>query len=233
MDEFDLAVIIPARNEEAYVGSALESVLEQRWPRDRLEAIVVANGCTDRTVEVVRGFAADNPDLAVVLVERDEPGVATAKNDGAEVARATRLVFLDADSRLHPELARRAASLDAAGVPAASMRLAASDGDLLDRIFYWLIEAGKVALLVRANMCYVRRDVFLAHGGFDPRVGFAEDLDFLQRIRRAGARVDHIWDAPVKTSARRLHQGRFRSGWLKTLARWTLVRFGIGRRWRY
>ena len=76
----EVSVVIPARNEERYIRAALASVAAQTWPVALLEAVVVDNGSTDATREVVQSFMAGAPHLAVRLV--DEPA------HGVEIGRA-------------------------------------------------------------------------------------------------------------------------------------------------
>ncbi len=52
------AVLIAARNEERVIGSLLESIRQQRYPKDKLAVFVVADNCTDRTAEVARAGGA-------------------------------------------------------------------------------------------------------------------------------------------------------------------------------
>jgi glycosyltransferase involved in cell wall biosynthesis len=231
--ELDISIVIPARNEARYVTRALDSVVAERWPLDRLEAIVVANACTDETAAVARSWAAAHPELRARVIETTRAGVAGAKNLGAEGATGRILLFLDADSRLTPNVARRVVDLEHRGLQAASFRMVADSRDPLDHAFYGIVEFGKFLLNVRASMCFVRRSVFVEHGGFNDAMDFAEDMEFLQRLRTAGMRVDHLWRTPIRTSPRRLRAGPYRVGCVAVLLRWTLGRFGVGRNWRY
>ncbi|WP_287437079.1 glycosyltransferase family A protein [Thermomicrobium sp.] len=82
----DISVIIPARNEEAFVARALRSIARQAWPLERLEAIVVDNASSDGTAAVVLQVARELAPLRIVLVEECTPGRSRAKNRGAAVA---------------------------------------------------------------------------------------------------------------------------------------------------
>jgi glycosyltransferase involved in cell wall biosynthesis len=229
----DLSVVIPVRNEERYIGRALASVASQTLAASSLEAVVVANGCTDRTAELVREFAVGHRELAVQLIELEQPGVAAAKNIGARAARAPVVLFLDGDSAMPPALAAHILGMRRRGVRAATIRITADSRDILDNLWFALVEVGKRVLRVRANMSFCDRDLFLAVGGFDPSLRFAEDLDFLRRVARSGVRVDHVFRPAIATSPRRIRRGPLRLGWSVTLIRWILVRWGIGRDWRY
>ncbi len=233
-----VSVVIPARNEEEFLGRALASVTEQRYPQQHLECIVVDNGSTDHTVDVVTAFAANHPELALSLVHEMEPGIARAKNAGAHAARGQVLLFLDADSSMESSLLAEVANRYQSGSPAGCIRVVADSDDLLERFFFWLTEVGKVLFGMRAQMLFCERSLFLSIGGFRPELRHAEDLDLFRRIRsKLGTRdrqtVCHVRSSWIATSTRRLRGGRFRSHLIATFARWMLAAVGIGREWKY
>lgn len=228
-----VTIVIPARNEEAYVAAALESVANQTVPLDRLQVVVVVNGSSDRTAEVVRAARERLPRLELRLIDDPQPGVARAKNIGARLANGDLLVFLDADSRMAPDLVERIIAAYTAGHRAGSVTIAADDGDLLDRGFYRLIEFGKRLFGIHANMLYCDRAAFEAVGGFDESLHQAEDRDLLVRLARNGLRLGRITESVIYTSPRRLHEGPLRIGLLRVFGRWTLGHLGIWRRRPY
>src|SRR3989440_6505820 len=181
----DVTVVIPARNEERYIRAALTSVAAQTWPVALLEAVVVDNGSTDGTREVVQAFMAGEPHLAVRLVDEPAHGVARAKNRGASVARGCWLIFLDADSRMAPHLVERVVARGRRDYRAGSIRVVADSQDVLDRAFFGLIEFGKVLFGLRAQMLYCERELFLQCGGFNEHLRLAGDLELLARLERA------------------------------------------------
>lgn len=101
-----MSVIIAARNEEAYIGTCLNALLEQTTEAGQVEVIVAANACTDRTVAVASAcqddFAARGWQLTVLEVP--EPGKVNALNAADRTAKGFALVFLDADVRCDREL---------------------------------------------------------------------------------------------------------------------------------
>ncbi len=229
----DLTVIIPARNEAKTIERALESVLAQAWPLDRLEVVVVDNGSTDDTGAIVRRFAACHRELAIRLVREPRPGVSRARNRGARTARGRVLLFLDADSRLAPTMVPAVLAHVHRGAAAVSLRVVADSNDPLDRAFFFLATWIKERCRVPTQLCAVRADVFRAVGGFDPRLRVAEDYDLLKRIRQAGHRVDFVTESVVLTSPRRLHRWPLRLGLLITAMHWLLALAGIGQEWPY
>lgn len=228
MAEPFVSVVIPARDEEDYVAMALGSVAGQIWRQGGLEAIVVVNGTEDATLVVARAAADRLDGLPVRLVDDPTPGVSRAKNAGARLARGDLLVFLDADSRMAPDLVERVVAASQRA-PAGSIRIVADTDDPIDRGFFRLLEWGKGLFGIRANMLFCTSALFDEVGGFDERLYQAEDLDLLRRIAARGIPVTHVRESSIATSPRRLHEGPFRVGLVKVFARWTLGHVGIWR----
>jgi glycosyltransferase involved in cell wall biosynthesis len=229
----DVAFVIPARNEAAFIDRAIRSVSEQTVALNRIEVVVVENGSSDATAEIARRALAKAPALQGQVMIQTEAGIAAAKNRGTTATNAGVLIFLDADSRAAPDLAETVLDWVGRGYPAGSIRVTADSADWLDRAFFGLIDWGKGLFGIHANMLYCERDLFLQVGGFGERIRLAEDLDFLVRLKRVGIRLCHVRDSWIATSPRRLHELPLRLGMVKMFGRWALAQLGIGRRWRY
>jgi biofilm PGA synthesis N-glycosyltransferase PgaC len=91
------SVGIMAYNEEANIGHALRAVLEQQGPSICVEeVIVVASGCTDRTVPIVAGIALQEPRVRLCIQEKRE-GKASAINLFLKEATSEVVVLMSAD----------------------------------------------------------------------------------------------------------------------------------------
>lgn len=98
-----ISVIMPAYNGEKYIGSAIASVLAQS--ETDLELIIVNDGSTDRTQEIIEGYAKN--DQRIKYSARQNSGhPATPKNDGLAQATGEYLCFLDQDDLYDPERIR-------------------------------------------------------------------------------------------------------------------------------
>jgi glycosyltransferase involved in cell wall biosynthesis len=111
-----LSLIIPASNEETWIGACLQSVADSDPVPGGLEVIVVPNGCRDSTAEVARSFQARVPGLQVLeQAQGSKPAALTA---GDALACGEVRAFLDADCRVSSgvlaALARALARPDAA-----------------------------------------------------------------------------------------------------------------------
>jgi glycosyltransferase involved in cell wall biosynthesis len=108
-----VSVIVPARNEEAVIAACVESLAVQR---EIAEILVIDDQSSDRTAEIVRSLATQNP--KVQLLEATElPAGWVGKNNavwiGAREARGDWLLFTDADAVHAPSSAARALSIAA------------------------------------------------------------------------------------------------------------------------
>jgi glycosyltransferase involved in cell wall biosynthesis len=94
-----LSVLIACWNAAPTIEAALASVLDERDVP--LECVVVDDGSSDGTADVVADLAAGDHRIVLLRLERNE-GVSAARNHGLDVARGEWLAFLDADDRLLP-----------------------------------------------------------------------------------------------------------------------------------
>lgn len=89
-----VSVVVPARNEEAWIERCVRSLLRQTYPADRLEILVVVGTSRDRTRELVAGLAAE--DARVRLVDNPAGSTPAALNAGVRAARGDLVGRVDA-----------------------------------------------------------------------------------------------------------------------------------------
>ena len=91
-----VSVVIPVYNGQRFLRQAIDSVLAQTYKN--LEAIVVNDGSTDRSAEVMRAYGG-----RIVAVHQYNMGVGGARNTGMKKARGQFIAFLDQDDWWRPE----------------------------------------------------------------------------------------------------------------------------------
>jgi glycosyltransferase involved in cell wall biosynthesis len=202
-----VSVIIPAFNEEKFLGNCLLSLKEQNF-KD-FEVIVVDNNSTDKTTEIAKKFG-------VVLVSEKKQGVAFARNKGAKIAKGEILVFTDADTILpknwlsriqkefenNKELVAFGGSCEFYSGPISariSSKFLLKPFLFLDKFF-----SGGFNLM-GCNMA-IKREAFLEVGGFNENLKLNEDVEISYRLRKAG-KVKFDLNFKVKTSGRRFRHG--------------------------
>ena len=91
-----ISIIIPLYNKEPIIEQSLQSVLSQDY--DDFEVIVVNDGSTDKSAEIVKSIK----DPRITLIEQEHGGPSKARNTGVKHANGDWILFLDADDELLP-----------------------------------------------------------------------------------------------------------------------------------
>lgn len=208
----DVAIVVPALDEEDHVPAALRSA--RRAFGAATDLVVVDGGSDDGTRERARERAR--------LVLEEPPGRGRQLNAGARAARGRILVFLHADTRLQPgsgDLVRRA--LAEPGVSGGCFRFAV-DPPAPPGTRWAALEAAvrlRTRLLRTATgdqAIFTTRRAFERAGGF-PELPLFEDVVFVRRLRRLG-RFRPV-PALARTSRRRWEAEGF---WSTVLRHWAL-----------
>lgn len=93
-----ISVVIPAFNAQSTIRETLESVFSQTYPSSELEVIVIDDGSSDGTNEILEQYGDK-----IVHIKQSNKGVAAARNNAANIASGRWLAFVDADDLWHPE----------------------------------------------------------------------------------------------------------------------------------
>lgn len=203
-----VSVLIPARNEEANIGAALDHVLRSRHVH--LEVLVLDDGSTDRTGEIVRRFIDADPRVHLLEADGLPPGWNGKQHACwtlAQHASSPLLAFLDADVRIEPDLLARMAAFQTSSRSALVSgfpRLVT--GTWLERLLLPLIHFILLAFLPMGSMrrstrtsvaagCgqffLAEREAYFVAGGHSMlRETMHDGLMLPRALRRAGFRTD-------------------------------------------
>lgn len=180
-----VSVVMPAHNEEKYIGECLSSLINQDYPKDRYEIIVVDNKSTDRTSEIAKSFGA------TVIFKENGP-VGAVRNEGAKQAKGKIIAFIDSDCVAPKGWLSEAANLICRSPNTAfggSYRLR-RDPYWLEK--YWLLEGTAPrkppAELIGGTIC-IESQVFHAAGMFDETITSGEDSKLSITLRAKGFNV--------------------------------------------
>lgn len=184
-----ISVIIPLYNKEALVEKCICSVLKQSFMPD--EIILVDDGSTDNSVNIVIGILRDNNvQVDVKLIEQSNYGVSTARNVGIKKAKNELVALLDADDEWEPCFLEEMLAL-IYEFPDASMYSSfhfVRDGDgnyfkpqsVLPHDFKGYVEdyflISKKMPIVNSSKVILRKEDFLTVGGFPEGAVLTEDL---------------------------------------------------------
>lgn len=206
-----VSVLIPAHNEAENIRSTLESVVANSHPSR--EIIVVDDGSTDATAEVVREVMARHPFERIVLISTENAGKASALNTAMEAASADILVVVDADAVLDRETLRAFVPYftdERVGAVAGKV-YATSGGNLLNRfqeIEYMVGQNLDKRAMGRVGAVGVvpgpagawRKSAIRAAGGV-PGDTLVEDQDLTLSVLRLGYRIPYEPRAIAYTEA--------------------------------
>jgi cellulose synthase/poly-beta-1,6-N-acetylglucosamine synthase-like glycosyltransferase len=97
---FPISIIVTASNEELVIGKRIDDLMEQDYPKDKLEIIIASDGSTDRTVEISKQYA--NHGVKVLEFQRKR-GRGAVQNDAIKTANGDILIFTDAETRFEKD----------------------------------------------------------------------------------------------------------------------------------
>jgi len=101
--EPDVAIVMPAFNEQDAIGASLRSLLALDYPADKLEIVAVDDGSTDGTLDEMRAIDSDR--LRVIALGSNQ-GKRAAMAEGIRATEAEIIAFVDSDSVLEPDALR-------------------------------------------------------------------------------------------------------------------------------
>ena len=193
-----ISVLIPTYNVGKYLGAALDSVYAQTF--GDYEIIVVDDGSTDGTETVIARYPQ------VIYRKCPHRGISATRNECLSLAKGEWLAFLDADDLWHPEkLSRQLAYLQAHPDCRILFTQAENfyDGDLTAMTSRQQQLANRKLSLILPS-CLFHRSLYEIHGGFVEDYPWAEDTEWILRLRAAAVNLDHC--LPEVLYFRRVHE---------------------------
>src|SRR5262249_31811184 len=178
------SIVIPCRNQARFLGESIASALSQT--HREIEVIVVNDGSTDDTLEVVRGFAG------VRCLNLQHRGLAGARNVGLNDSNGSYILFLDADDRLLPfaieDLMRSLRAHPECAFAYGHVKLISIDGSPIPTPPQTAVERDHYVELLRHNFIWTtgttlyRREALVLVEGFNSAIAASADFDLNARI---------------------------------------------------
>jgi glycosyltransferase involved in cell wall biosynthesis len=196
----DVSIVVPTYNRCAGLERLLRALAAQAYPLSRFEVVVVDDGSTDATSELLRTI--ETPYVLRSLTQANS-GPSVARNQGVQCARGSLILFLDDDVVPVPELvaAHVAAHGDDPDMVVTGPMSPPPSGwpqPAWDRWDALQLQKQYQAMLTGLFSCTqrqfftanasLRRRMLLEAGGFDPDFKRAEDMELAWRLTRCGAR---------------------------------------------
>jgi len=189
-----LTVGLCVKNAEATVGEAVDSILNQDFPHELMELIVVDGYSKDRTLDIIKNKLRDSKIKLRIFCE--QKGLAYARQIVVDNAQGDYIIWVDADMILSRDFARKQVSFmeNNPKVGIAKGRYEMLKGNSLvatledTEFFLSFRREGKAKVTsLGASGCIYRVEAIKQVGGFDLNIkGAGEDLDIENRIKSAG-----------------------------------------------
>lgn len=184
-----VSIITPLYNGENYIAEAIQSVLSQNYPH--FELLVINDGSTDHSHDVISPFLGDK---RIRYFEKENGGVASARNFALQRARGTWIGFLDQDDRWLPDkltnqitalqrqpdaalIHSRQAYIDAGGNPINDYSKDWVDS-LQGHCFSSLFNRNRIAVLT----VLLNKEVLISIGAFNEKTSMVDDYELWLRI---------------------------------------------------
>lgn len=194
-----VSIIVPVYNGAKFIKEAIDSAISQGI--DNMEIIVVDDGSTDSTREVVNSIA--HPSIKYIYQQNKGP--ASARNTGLKEARYEFITFLDSDDLWPEDKLKRQIDL-----LSASPQLKVVGG--LINYFYMPgseyrkkdLSIDQPVFNVQLGGLMIRKEVIEIVGGFNESLIYGEDQDWLMRIREKNLRIQIVDEVVLHY---RIHEG--------------------------
>ncbi|MBW2964611.1 glycosyltransferase [Candidatus Woesearchaeota archaeon] len=199
-----VTIMVPACNEEKTLTKTVRSLLRLKYPKDKLQIIIIDDGSVDKTLQVARGFEKDG----VLVLTKPNGGKGTALNMGLEHATGEFVGCLDADSIVEPAaLLKIVGYFRKKSVMAVTPSLKCTKpktvwqkiqviefllGVYLRKVFAYL---GSIHV-TPGPFTIFRKELFDKHGGYDCTT-CTEDIEISLRIQSLGYEIENAVDANV------------------------------------
>jgi cellulose synthase/poly-beta-1,6-N-acetylglucosamine synthase-like glycosyltransferase len=211
LQQFDfprVSVLIPARNEEKVIGYTIEAMLRLEYPPDKIDILVINDGSTDKTKEIVQEYARRDSRLRLYNVPQGEGGKGKSRtlNVGLKQTNSEFIAVYDADNTPDPSalkyLMAQLLNDPRLGAVLGKFRTVNKKRNFLTRFinietlgFQSMLQAGrwqlfKVATLPGTN-CVIRRQLLDKLNGWDENA-ITEDSELSIRIYMEGYRIKYI-----------------------------------------
>ncbi|MBQ8738913.1 MAG: CDP-glycerol glycerophosphotransferase family protein [Clostridia bacterium] len=100
MYKYKISVIMPVYNSALYIKEAIESVIAQTVGIEHIQLIIVNDGSTDNSAEIAKAYAEKYP--SIILVNKENGGVSSARNEALKHIEGKYTAFLDPDDKISP-----------------------------------------------------------------------------------------------------------------------------------
>lgn len=201
MEDIEVSVIVPLLNEEKYIEKCILSLIDQTYPKEKMEWIFIDGKSKDKTVEIIEKYKS-NTDYPISLLLNEKHTTPYALNMAIDVAKGEYIIRLDAHAKYENDYIEKCvfylqntdadnvggfAKTDAKGFVGKSIsKMLSSKFGVGDSQFR---TNGKSGYVDTVPFGAFKREVFDRVGGFNTKLLRSEDNDLNARIRSSGGKI--------------------------------------------
>jgi len=183
-----ISVVIPMYNSEDTIIRALDSIKNQTAIEKIEEIIVVNDGSADNSLEIVKKYSEANKKLPIIIIDKENGGVSSARNSGLKEAKGEWIALLDSDDEWlpnkielqvntiqeHPEIDFLGGDIDDRGLKILWRKI--------EGIYKANVKDVCLKMFPQTSTAVFRRSIFEQIGGYDENQSYAEDGNYFLKI---------------------------------------------------
>lgn len=205
------SIVIPALNEEHYIGTLLLAIKRQTFTD--FETILVDAESKDKTIEVTNKFSKDFP---LKITSTSHKNISGSRNVGAGIASGDYIFFIDSDNSILPDfLEEIKKSIDEKSHEMLIPAVTPDSKKSIYKILYGSIN-GLVLIFKNLNVAFstggnliIKKDTFNKLHGFDETIFVGEDHDIVRRAKKKKVKIAFLPHTKIIFSVRRLEKEKF------------------------
>jgi len=190
-----LSAIIPAHNEEEFISKCLDSLIKQTY--SDYEIIVVNDGSTDNTEDIVKGFQKKDSKIKLISFKKGH-SAAFGRNQAVKMATGQVVIFIDADQFVETNFLFRIANnfknkFKEKEIDALIGKVLGASKTFIGKCYnarkwlFWLTRQKKKKIFTQENpgcILAIKRELYHEMGGFDEKLFYREDTYFEQKAKK-------------------------------------------------
>ncbi len=221
MENLFFSIVVPAHNEAGYIEKTIEKLKSVDYPKDLFEVIIVENGSSDNTNEIISKYAPSY----FKIISVDKNNVSIARNEGLKNVRddSDWVIFLDADTYFEKdflkELNMYLLSNGHKNLGNGMVSLLPDPNSRYARAWYHFYNLANHITKSTRSIQIIRRDL-LTKIKYDETLTFDEDTKLVKQCQKT-TRFFFLGTKNVFSSTRRF----VRKGWFRQLFIWIYFHF--------
>lgn len=191
----EVSIIIASYNSQKTIKRNLDSLIELKYPKNRLEIIYIDDGSIDNSVKIISEYCKKYN--FIKLIRQNHKGIGAARNLGIKNAKYNIIAFIDSDcfadnnwlKQINRNFNKKVGAVAGSIIPD-------NPQNRLEKYLASLYHSYRQDYSVMANFAF-RKDLLEVIGYFDENLISGEDVDFSWRLAKSNIRVKYVKEAVV------------------------------------